>query len=106
MKKILSIILPSIIILAIAFLCRADKYILAGLYLLFPSIFIIQGAIYSNFRKGLIIGFILSSIAFIVPINLLYHMGSCIELLVIYNILGIISYFIKNKIIYRNKQSN
>ncbi|MEG1311620.1 MAG: hypothetical protein ACRCXA_00810 [Peptostreptococcaceae bacterium] len=106
MKKISSIILPSIIILTIAFLCRADKYILVGLFLLFPITFIIQGSIYSNFTKELIIGFVLSSIAFIVPINLWYHMGSCIEFLVIYNVLGIISYFIKNRAIYRNKKSN
>lgn len=65
--------------------------------------FILQGAIYSNFTKELFIGFVLSSIAFIVPINLWYHLGGCIELLVIYNILGIISYFIKNIVIYRNK---
>lgn len=106
MKKISSIILPSIIILSIAFLCRSDKYILVGLFLLFPITFIIQGGIYSNFSKELIIGFILSSIAFIVPINLWFHMSSCIELLVIYNILGIISYFIKNRLIYRSKRSN
>ena len=106
MKKISSIVLPSIIILAIAFLCRADKYILVGLFLLFPIIFMIQGGIYSNFTKELIIGFVLSSIAFIVPINLWYHMGNCIDLLVIYNILGIISYFIKNRMIYKNKKFN
>ena len=103
MKKILSIILPSVIILAIAWIGVANKYILVGLYLLFPIIFIIQGIMYSSLSKELIIGLILSSLGFIVPINLLYNMGSCIEFLVIYNILGIISNIIKNKIIHKNK---
>ena len=106
MKKIASIILPSIIIFTIAFLSRADKHILDGLYLWFPIIFIIQGRIYSGFTKELIIGFVLSSIAFIAPINLWCSMGSCIELLIIYNILGIISYLVKSRVIYRSKKSN
>ncbi len=59
---------------------------------------------YSSLKKELIIGFTLSSVAFIVPINLWYHMGSCIEFLVIYNILGIISYLIKNKVVHKNKR--
>ncbi len=98
MKKITSMFLPSIIILALTFLSRNDKNILIGLFLLFPIIFIIQGIIYSDLKKQLPIGFLLSSLAFIIPINLLFHMGSCIELLVIYNILGIISFLIKKKI--------
>lgn len=103
MKKNLFIILPSVIIFTISFLSRADKNILMGLFLLFPIIFIMQGLIYSDFKRELLIGFILSSIGFIIPINLFYNMGSCIEFLVIYNILGFISYFIKNKITCRNK---
>lgn len=102
MKKILSVILPSTIILAINFWGRADKNILIGLFLLFPIIFIIQGIMHSDFKKELLIGFILSSIAFIVPINLWFHMGSCIELLIVYNILGIVSFLVKNKISSRH----
>jgi len=98
MKKISTIVLPSLIILAYTCFNVEGKNILEGLFLLFPLTFIIQGAIYSDFKKKLLLGFILSSIAFIVPINLLYHMGSCIELLVIYNVLGIISFFVKKKI--------
>jgi len=102
MKRILSIILPSNIILAITLWGRADKNILVGLFLLFPIIFIIQGIMYSDFKKELLIGFTLSSIAFIVPINLGFHMGSCIELLIIYNILGIVSFLVKKKISSRH----
>ncbi|MGO0861697.1 hypothetical protein ACTPEN_18825, partial [Clostridioides difficile] len=69
MKKILSIILPSMIILAITLWGRAEKNILVGLFLLFPIIFIIQGVMYSNSKNELLIGFTLSSITFIVPIN-------------------------------------
>lgn len=98
MKKISTIVLPSLIILAYTYFNVEGKNILAGLFLLFPLTFIIQGAIYSDLKKELLLGFILSSIAFMVPINLLYHMGSCIELLVIYNIFGIISFFVKKKI--------
>lgn len=98
MKKILSIVLPSMIIIAITLWSRAEKNILVGLFLLFPIIFVIQGIMYSNFKNELIIGFILSSIAFIVPINLLYNMGNCIDLLIVYNMLGIGSFLVKNKI--------
>ena len=66
MKKILSIILPSIIILAITLWGRVDKNILVGIYLLYPIIFIVQGAMYSDFIKQLLIALVLSSIAFIV----------------------------------------
>lgn len=102
MKKAMYIILPSIIILALTFLGREGKNILIGLFLLFPIIFIVQGAIYLDLKKQLPTGFLLSSIAFIIPINLWFNMGSCIELLVIYNILGIISFFVKKKIFCRH----
>lgn len=103
MKKILSIIVPSLIIFIITYLSRADKNILIGLFLLFPVIFVIQGAMYSNLKEELLVGLILSSISFIIPINLFYNMGSCIGFMIIYNLLGIVSYCIKNKIIYRDK---
>lgn len=102
MKKILSIVLPSILILAITLWGRVDKNILVGLFLLFPIIFIIQGIMYSNLKNELLIGFLLSSIAFILPINLWFNMGSCIELLITYNILGIISFLVKKKVSSRN----
>lgn len=102
MRKILSIILPGMIILTITLWGRAEKNILVGLFLLFPIIFVIQGIIYSNLKKELLIGFTLSSIAFIVPTNLLYNMGSCIDLLIVYNILGIGSFLVKKKISSRH----
>ena len=106
MKKVLSIILPSIIILVITLWGRVDKNILVGIYLLYPIIFIVQGYMYSDFIKQLLIGLVLSSIAFIVPINLWFNMGSCIDLLIIYNILAIVSFLIKNKISILFKNTN
>ena len=102
MRKILSIILPSIIILAITLWGRADKNILVGLFLLFPIIFIIQGIMYSNLKNELLLGFLLSSILFIIPINLWFNMGSCIELLIVYNVLGIVSFLVKKKVHFKN----
>lgn len=102
MKKILAIILPSILILAINFWGRAEKNILIGLFLLFPIIFIIQG-IMSLDKKELLIGLIISSLAFIIPINLWFNMGACIELLVIYNTLSIISFCIKRNAISKRR---
>jgi len=106
MKKILSIIMPSIIIFVITLWGRGDKNILECIYLLYPIVFIVQGAIYSDLIKQLLIGLVLSSIAFIVPINLWFNMGSCIELLIIYNILAIVSFLIKNKIYIFFKNTN
>ena len=106
MKKILSIILPSIIILAITLWGRVDKNILVGIYLLYPIVFIVQGYMYSYLIKQLLIGLVLSSIAFIVPINLWFSMGSCIYLIIIYNILAIVSFLIKNKIFILFKNTN
>ena len=99
-KKILSIILPSIVILAIILWGVADKNILLGLYLLLPIVFIIQGRIYSD-NKNIIIGFLLSSLAFIIPINLWFSMGNCIVCLISYNILGVVSYLVKKKLYFR-----
>lgn len=55
MRKILSIILPSTIILTITMQGKAEKNILVGLFLLFPIIFIIQGIMYSDSKKELLI---------------------------------------------------
>ena len=106
MKKMLSIIMPSIIILAITLWGRGDKNIIVGIYLLYPIVFIVQGYMYSYLIKQLLVALILSSIAFIVPINVWFSMGSCIDLLIIYNILAIVSFLIKNKTSILRKNTN
>ncbi len=99
MKKILSTILPSLVIFAFIWfesLFPENKYILLGIYLLFPIIFIIQGIICPNSKKYMIIGFLLSSFAVILPISFWYNMGSMITPIIIYLLLGIVSFFLSN----------
>lgn len=97
MKRILKIIIPSILLFLLIYLGKHNKdLILTGIYILFPIIYIINGLI--SKKKDLIISLILLSITFLIPINLWFNMGNCIVLIIIYNIISIISYFIKSKI--------
>ena len=66
--------------------------ILVGLYFIFPIMYILMGLLYSNFKKELLISMLLTSLAFIIPINLCFNMGTCIEWVLIYNILSCISF--------------
>lgn len=98
MKKILKIILPSILMLILVYLMRGGKDILCGLYFAFPIMYVLLGIIYSNFKKELIISMLLTSIAFLIPINLWFNMGNCVDCVLIYNILSCISFGLKKKI--------
>lgn len=96
--KILKIIVPSIVMLLLIYLWREGKDILSGIYIVFPLMYIILGLICSNFKKELLISLILLSLSFLIPINLLFNMGTCIDLVIIYNILSGVSYLIKKKL--------
>lgn len=98
MKKLAKIIIPSILMLLLIYIWRDGKDILNGIYIVFPIMFIISGVICSNFKTELLVCFFLLSITFLVPINLLFNMGTCVDLIIIYNILGCISYFIMKKL--------
>ena len=98
MKKIIKIISPSVLMLLLIILWRDGKNILNGLYVAFPIMYIILGIVCSDLKKELLISLILLSITFLIPINLWFHMGSCIDLVIIYNTLSVISYLIKSKI--------
>ena len=98
MKKIIKIISPSLLMLLLIILWRDGKDILNGLYVAFPIMYIILGIVCSDLKKELLISLILLSITFLIPINLWFHMGSCIDLVIIYNTLSVISYLIKSKI--------
>ena len=63
--------------------------------------YIILGIICSNMKKELLLSLVLLSITFLIPINLWFNMGTCIDLVIIYNILSIFSYLIKKKICKR-----
>lgn len=97
MKKIIKIIFPSILMLFLIFLWRDGKDILNGIYILFPIIYISNSLIYSHIKE-LILSLILLAISFLIPINLWFHMGSCVGLLIFYSILSGISFFIKKLI--------
>ncbi|MBE6153898.1 MAG: hypothetical protein E7166_06725 [Firmicutes bacterium] len=98
MKKIIKVFFPSVIMLMLIFLWRDGKDILNGIYIAFPIIYIVLGIISSDIKSELLISLILISITFLIPINLMFNMGTCIELVIIYTILSCICYFIKRKI--------
>ena len=101
MKKILKIIIPSMLMLLLIYIWRDGKDILNGLYIAFPLMYIILGIISSDIKKELLLNLVLLSITFLIPINLWFNMGTCIDLVIIYNILSIFSYLIKKKICKR-----
>ena len=97
MKKIIKIIIPCIIMFSLIYLWRDGKDILNGLIVAFPIMYILLGLISSD-KKELLICLIALSITFLIPINLWFHMGFCIDYVIIYCILSYISYLIKRKI--------
>ena len=98
MKKIIKIIIPSILMLLLIYLWRNGKDILTGLFIVFPIMYILLGFICSTFKQELLISLIVLSISFLLPINLMFNMGNCFDLVIFYNILSIITYFIKIKL--------
>ena len=103
MKKIISIILPSLLIFAFTYYDHFmreiySSVIIFGIYLIFPIVFIFQGSICSNSKSSMIMGFLLSSIAVILPISLWYNMSSVIPALIIYILLGVTAFFLVNRI--------
>ncbi len=98
MKKTFSIILPSFLILTFIWvdsMFSESKYILLGIYFLFPMIFIIQGIIYSKSIKSMVIGCLLSSIAIIISISIWYNMISMLIPVIIYLLLAVCVFVIK-----------
>ena len=101
MKRIMKIIIPSILMILLIYIWKDGKDILNGLYIAFPLMYITLGIISSNMKKELLLSLVLLSITFLIPINLWFNMGTCIDLVIIYNILSIFSYLIKKKICKR-----
>ncbi|MBQ7031951.1 MAG: hypothetical protein IJO32_03180 [Bacilli bacterium] len=98
MKKIFKIIIPSILMLLLIYLWRSGKDILTGIYIVFPIIYIMVGIICSESLVELIISLFLLSVSFLIPINLMFNMGNCIDLVIIYNVLSFLSLLLKKKI--------
>lgn len=102
LKKLLKIIIPAVLIAGLVFLLQGGKKILDGLYIYFPVIYILNSLI-SETKKELIAGLLVMSVAFLIPVNICYNMGKCLDLAVIYIILGSAVFFAKKKI--RNKKT-
>ena len=108
MKKIiLSIVkflLPAALICILLFSLRGGKNVLEGIYLIFPAIFVLQGIFCSDKPILFGAGLVLSETAFLVFVNMLYRMGSCIDLAIIYATLCVAACLIK-RIILRKKHN-
>ena len=101
MKQILTffktaalILLPPLLIGGLAVGLQGGKNILEGLYVLFPLIFFIQALLCPRLSLLLLCD-ALNSVAFLLPIHLLYHMGSCVDLLLVYLFIGAIGYLLR-----------
>ncbi len=109
MKKTLiytiKLILPALLILSLMYLLRGGKNILEGIYILFPVIFVLQGVFCSDSLIQTTIGYSLTSAVFIVFVNLLYSMGSCVDLLIIYLVLGIMACMVKMFVIKKIREA-
>ncbi|MBQ3020697.1 MAG: hypothetical protein IJD92_00555 [Bacilli bacterium] len=103
MKRVFKIIIPSILMILLIYLWKDSKDILNGIYIVFPLIYMILGLICFDFKFELLISLILLSISFLIPINLMFNMGNCIDLMIIYNILSIITFLIKIKIKHKKQ---
>jgi len=91
--------------LVLVYLMRGGKDILDGIYIVFPIMYILIGIICSYPIKELLICLILTSVAFIIPINIFFHMGSCLDCVLIYALLACISFGIKKLIQKKLKKS-
>ena len=91
MKRLLKTTLPGALMLLLICFMRSGKDILTGIYILFPILYIAAGAVCSGFAQEFLPCMLLTSVAFIVPINAWFRMGSCLDLLLIYIALAFIS---------------
>lgn len=96
MKSILKITIPAILICSLCYLLRGGKNILEGIYILFPIIYILIGILY--IKKEYIITLTLTTIVFIICINIWFNMGTCLDLALIYILISYTSKFIRNKL--------
>jgi hypothetical protein len=107
MKKTLSyllkLMLPAIIIGVLLFALRGGKNVLEGIYIIFPLIFIFQGIFCSDKIWLVCASALLSEAVLLIFINVLYHMGSCIDLAIIYAFLCAAAYFIKSLVLRKKR---
>ena len=95
----------------LVYLMRGGKGdILEVLYFVFPATYVLIGLIHSNTKIEFFLCLLLTTAAFLIPINVWFRGRSCIDLAAIhnalavfYNFLALISYWIKKKLEKRNK---
>lgn len=102
--KALKITIPPILVLSLIFILRGGVDILAGLLIFFPVIYILMGIICTSWKAELVPFVILTGCAFLIPVNLCFNMGTCIEYVIAYTALSVISYLIKQKIKNKKKK--
>ncbi len=93
----LSTILPSVLTFLFIFIDSHfpySKWILIGIYILFPIMFIIQTIISFKSINNMLIGFLLLSLSIILPINQWYKMGSIMPAIIVYLVLSLITYLL------------
>ena len=95
MKRFAKILLPAACMPMLIYLLRDGKYILGGIYLIFPLLYIAMGILCADLLKELLPCVLLTSVAFAIPFQLLFHMGSGIGEICIYFTLCCIAYFAK-----------
>ena len=102
-KRALKTICPAVLMTLLIYLMRDGKDILEGLYFVFPATYVLIGLIHSNTKIEFFLCLLMTTTAFLIPINLWFRMGTCIDLAVIYNVVALVIYLIKKKLEKRNK---
>lgn len=101
MKKLFTVIkiaIPIILMPILVYLMRGGKDILDGLFFVFPLMYVVFGAVCNALWKEWLVGILGISLALLLPINLWFHMGSCVEWALIYTALSLIAFFVRKKI--------
>ena len=96
--QIFKIVVPSLLILGLIYHLRYGMDLLAGLLIYFPILHIVMGIACKGFRAELIPAVLLANLAFLLPINLFFNMTSCIGYAVAYDLLSLVSFWIKSRI--------
>lgn len=102
-KRALKTICPAVLMTLLIYLMRDGKDILEGLYFVFPAMYVLIGLIHSKQKADFFLCLLFTSMAFLIPVNAWFHMGTCIDLVVIYNVVALGSCWIKKKLEKRNK---
>lgn len=100
MKMFFQVLFPALCIFIFTWICSMfpySKILLLGIYILFPLAFIIQGVICARSNKQMILGFVFSSAAVLIPISYWFAVGSMVGTVMLYIILGLISSFISQR---------